>query len=167
VELRAQVGFEGGAGVGTERWSQPISIDCFTCTDGSEPACELVAGCTPVTDVDGVATCLVPEGQYVCCAKHSHTLQSCVGVSATHVTNEVDFGVLAEGDCDDDNCIGLIDVWMLAACFSLCEGDTDFDPQADLDASGCIVLTDFSLLAANYMQCGDEPPAPVLEGSSG
>jgi cysteine-rich repeat protein len=167
VELRAQVGFEGGSGPGTERWSQPIGIDCFICTDGIDPACELAAGCNPTTDVNGVATCSVPQGEYVCCAKHTHTLQSCVGVAATAATNDVDFGILAEGDCDDDNCIGLTDVWMLSSCFGLCEGHPDFDPQADLDTSGCIVLMDFSLLAENYLQCGDEPPAPLIGGGDG
>lgn len=154
VELAGQVSLQGGPAPPDPRWSLPLRVDLYPPTDGT-PA----SSCTPTTDQNGSFSCLgfLPRS-YLVCAKHSHTLQACTSVTLEAGVNNVDFGLLREGDADGDNCVGLIDFSALAATFGLCVGTPGFDARADFDNSGCVVLMDFSLLAVNFGACGDSPP---------
>jgi hypothetical protein len=117
--------------------------------------------CTPTTDQNGTFTCpnIAAPGNYTACVKNSQTLQKCVGTTLAAGPNSVDFGVLPEGDSNNDDCVLLTDFSILATTFSKCAGTPGFDARADFDGSGCVTLVDFSLLATNFGRCGDEPTA--------
>jgi 6-phosphogluconolactonase (cycloisomerase 2 family) len=167
TRLSGSVNLEGRPAPPDSSWSVPLTVTL----QGGAPA---VAGpvsqifCHPTTDTDGDFGCAgFPAGNYAVCAKHSHTLQQCLNVTLVEGSNDVDFGTLAEGDADNNNCVALVDFSILATSFGTCESDPGFDSRADFDLNGCVVLVDFSRLASNFSQCGDEPsvastPTPAV-----
>jgi hypothetical protein len=54
------------------------------------------------------------------------------------------------GDVDDDNDVDLADLAGLLGAYGTCEGDPDYDPNADFDADGCVDLSDLLTLLNNY-----------------
>lgn len=54
------------------------------------------------------------------------------------------------GDIVRDGNVDLSDLAALLAAYDTCEGDSGYDPAADLDWSGCVDLSDLSLLLANW-----------------
>lgn len=49
------------------------------------------------------------------------------------------------GDVDRDGFVDIVDVALLLASYATCDGDPDFDSNADFDENGCIDLIDLSL----------------------
>jgi hypothetical protein len=74
----------------------------------------------------------------------------------------VDFGILREGDANDDNFVTLLDFSILASTFGICEGTLGYDDRADFNEDGCITLTDFSLLATNFGEGGESDELGTL-----
>jgi hypothetical protein len=70
----------------------------------------------------------------------------------------VDFGILAEGDANNDDCVDEADFALLASVYYHCEGEAGWDGRADFNGDLCVKGADFSLLASNYDRCG---PATV------
>jgi hypothetical protein len=115
--------------------------------------------CSPVTDESGLFSCDgIPPGEYVACVKNAHTLRNCRAVTVPTEGRPVNFGLLREGDANDDNCVLLVDFSILSSSFSRCSGELSYDRRADLDENGCVVLVDFSLLSTNFGACGDDLP---------
>ena len=54
------------------------------------------------------------------------------------------------GDVDGDDDVDLSDLAALLAAYGACNGDSHYNPCADLDDSGCIDLTDLATLLADY-----------------
>lgn len=54
------------------------------------------------------------------------------------------------GDVDCDNDVDLSDLAALLAAFNSCDGDANFNPNADFDHNGCINLSDLAALLGNY-----------------
>jgi hypothetical protein len=153
--LAGNVLLQGGSGPTTPRWSVPLDVT-LTPAGGGPPS----FSCTPMSDAVGGFRCSgFSPGDYVVCAKHSHTLQRCAAATLGMGSNTVDLGMLKEGDANDDNCVLLVDFSILVTTFAQCTGGGSFDPRADFDLSGCVLLVDFSLLASNFGTCGDAPPA--------
>lgn len=69
-------------------------------------------------------------------------------------TQHVDFGVLLEGDADDDNEVGILDYSLLYNAFDSSQPSSDFNQDELVD------VLDYSLLYANYDRVG-----PVYSGS--
>jgi hypothetical protein len=133
-----------------DSWIVPLSVSLTPAGAGA------ATSCTPQTDADGLFSCVdIFPGSYSICAKHSRTLSNCRATNLTSGSNNVDFGLLRQGDADDNDCVQLLDFSILAGSFAHCSGDEDFDARADMNADGCVVLMDFSLLASNFGQCGD------------
>ncbi|MBX7133846.1 MAG: hypothetical protein K1X67_14325 [Fimbriimonadaceae bacterium] len=63
---------------------------------------------------------------------------------------------LINGDCDDDNEVGIADYAMVSASYNLCLGDGGYLPAADLNGDDCIDIADYAILSANYGLTGDE-----------
>ena len=103
------------------------------------------------------------NGNYTLCVKNAHTLQNQVTFTVPLASEFIDFGTLSEGDADDDNHIDLMDFVHVYLSKDQCEGDPNYNVNADFNADGCVGITDAQLLANNYGQagqsCGDTPAA--------
>jgi len=114
---------------------------------------------TPTTTDEGsFSLSNIEPATYEIRVKNSHTLQNLRTVALAADTNDVDFGVLREGDANDDNFVTLLDFSILSAAFATCEGDIRYDERADFNVDGCITILDFSLLSTNFGQAGDADP---------
>ncbi len=90
-------------------------------------------------------------GTYDIGIKNAHTLRNVRrNVALLSGDNVVDFGILREGDANDDNCVNITDFSIFAGAFAAASG-----AQADFDHDGHVNITDFSLLASSFGQCGD------------
>ena len=54
------------------------------------------------------------------------------------------------GDINGDGLVDLMDLAILLMSYGTCDGDPEYNPDADLDGSGCIGLEDLAMLLANY-----------------
>jgi probable HAF family extracellular repeat protein len=59
-------------------------------------------------------------------------------------------GPACPGDVDDDGDVDLTDLAGLLAAYGACEGDPNYNPNADFDSSGCVDLNDRAALLSNY-----------------
>jgi hypothetical protein len=105
------------------------------------------------------------SGNYTLCVKNAHTLQNQVTFTVPLASEFIDFGTLLEGDADNDNHIDLMDFVHVYLSKDQCEGDPNYNVNADFNADGCVGITDAQLLANNYGQagqsCGDTPAAAI------
>jgi YD repeat-containing protein len=98
----------------------------------------------------------LPDGEHSLCVKNAHTLQNKVNVNLPLADDKaaVDFGLLLEGDVNDDNIIELTDFSSLRTIMNKCQTDTGFNANADLNVDSCITIDDAKLLQGNYMKVG-------------
>ncbi len=116
---------------------------------------------TTTSDLGTFSLTSLAPGVYTMRVKNSHTLANAQVVTLTIGTADLDFGLLREGDANNDNAVDLLDFSTLAPAFATVAGDAGFEPQADFDVDGWVGLVDFSLLAANFGRMGDiDPRAP-------
>ncbi|NJO17175.1 MAG: choice-of-anchor D domain-containing protein [Thioploca sp.] len=106
------------------------------------------------------------NGNYTLCVKNAHTLQNQVTFTVPLTSEFIDFGTLSEGDADDDNHIDLMDFVQVYLSKDQCEGDPNYNANADFNADGCVGIADAQLLANNYGQagqsCGESTATPKL-----
>ncbi|NJO17176.1 MAG: hypothetical protein HC877_15960 [Thioploca sp.] len=99
------------------------------------------------------------NGNYTLCVKNVHTLQNQVTFTVPLASEFIDFGTLLEGDTDDDNHIDLMDFVQVYLSKDQCNGDPNYNANADFNADGCVGIADAQLLASNYgkagQSCGD------------
>ena len=111
---------------------------------------------SPSTDEDGNFTVAgIEPGAYEVRVKGSHTLQNLQTVSLTNGANSVGFGVLREGDANDDNLVSILDFSLLSGAFGTQVGDARYDARTDFNADTYVTILDFSLLASNFGQMGE------------
>ena len=115
---------------------------------------------TQVVSLDGSGnyslTTSAPAGTYDIFAKSSHWLRKLSGgvvVGAGGATG-VNFS-LANGDCDDDNEVGIGDYSILSAAYGTNLGDGGYSDAADLNADETVDIGDYAILSANYGLNGD------------
>jgi len=93
-------------------------------------------------------------GAYTASIKNRHTLQNVIPVTLAPNANQIDFGVLKEGDANDDNAISLVDFSVLAKTYNRCSGSPGFDARPDFNQDTCTNDLDYALLAANFGLAG-------------
>lgn len=96
----------------------------------------------------------LPTGAYRLRVKGDHTLSAAQTIALVGGLNEASFGLLREGDANNDNRVTLADFSLLASSFSAELGDAEFDARADFNGDNQVTLIDFSLLASNFGQAG-------------
>ncbi|MBX7131729.1 MAG: hypothetical protein K1X67_03510 [Fimbriimonadaceae bacterium] len=148
---------------------RPISGNVFLSDFGADPAgrqvtVELFDGVN-VVDTQVVAldssgnyslTTSAPAGTYDVFAKSSHWLRKVRGsvvVSAGGATG-VDFS-LTNGDCNDDNEVGIGDFAILSAAYNSNLGDPGYSDGADLNGDEAVDIADYAILSSNYGLSGD------------
>ncbi|GAG13115.1 unnamed protein product, partial [marine sediment metagenome] len=57
------------------------------------------------------------------------------------------------GDINGSGHTGQVDLGILLALWGTCEGDPDYDPDADLNCDGCVNQPDLGILLADW-GCG-------------
>ncbi|MBL8134733.1 MAG: hypothetical protein JNL42_22925 [Anaerolineae bacterium] len=100
----------------------------------------------------------IPPGSYLLWVKHDHTLAALIATQLDGANNVIDFGLLREGDANNDNVINVSDFSILASSFGASEGGATYDARADFDNNQTVSISDFSLLAANFGQVGETMP---------
>jgi hypothetical protein len=121
---------------------------------------------TPTTDEYGRFSMTgIDTGSYEVRVKKATTLQKLLTDDFVAGSNNLDVGILYEGDANNNNYVNILDFSILASAFGTCEGEPDFEPRADFNGDGCITILDFSLLASNFGQGGSQEPAEELATS--
>jgi len=101
------------------------------------------------TDAFGVFTTTVASGTYDVGVKGRHTLESRKrSLIIAPDMQPVDFGVLLEGDANDDNEVSILDYSLLYSLFDSVE------PAADFNQDGLVDVLDYSLLYTNFDRVG-------------
>jgi hypothetical protein len=142
--LKCKVSLQGRPNPPDSRWVTELTIstggkqDSVTTDDSGY--CELPNSLLPL-----------PTGSNFICAKKPHALQNKVEANIPLADDEViDFGTLIEGDTDDDNKLWLPDFDLIRQNINKCEGEPDYNANADLDADGCVTEADARLFQANF-----------------
>ena len=113
---------------------------------------------TTLTDPSGTFIINAPVGQYDILVKGSHTLANRLDdvlISYDDTTSVLDFGILREGDANDDNTVLSTDFFIIKDTYNLAEGDEGYDDRADFNEDGVVTSTDFFLLRDHYNVAGD------------
>lgn len=154
ASLVGSVTLQGRPNPPHERWRVPLHIS-LTVVGESEPSYQFEL----LTDENGQFTLLdIVPGSYEVRVKKNTTLQATDAVTLTATTNHFDFGLLREGDANNDNYVTLLDFSILASTFAKCEAGAAYDARADFNGDDCVTLPDFSLLSMNFGQGGDHSP---------
>ncbi len=97
----------------------------------------------------------IAAGDYVVAVKNSHTLQVAAALTIGQGTlTNTNFGLLREGDANNDNQITTLDLSVLTQQMGTSQGQPGYQETADFNADGFISILDFSLLAGNFNQQG-------------
>lgn len=98
----------------------------------------------------------LPAGTYDIYAKGSHWLRKArFGAVLTGSGGSgLDYS-LFNGDCDDDNEVGIGDFAVLSAAFGSDPSAPNWDPMADLDGDEEVSIGDYAILSGNFGMIGD------------
>lgn len=110
-----------------------------------------------VTDTEGVFSVPVLPGTCNILVKSDHTLANRlddVTIPVGAGTTQLDFGLLAEGDADNDNNVVSTDFFILRNSYNKAEGEPGYDDRADFNEDAMVTATDFMLLRSHYNSSG-------------
>ena len=131
-------------------WS--IDITVSLCSGGS-----LVTTYPATTDQNGNFSLEAMPGVFDIMIKNSHTLQvrqDNIVIPESGGTDIILFGVLPEGDADDDNLVLSSDFFILRDTYNKAEGDAGYDDRADFNEDNIVTSPDFFLLRNHYNVSG-------------
>lgn len=145
--LIGTVGLQGRPAAPHVRWQIPLEVNLYTDSSAST----LANAHTINTDSSGrfIIDSITP-GTYYITVKNSHTLQRSSSDSLIAGDNNIFFGILLEGDVNNDNIISSVDSILLMNSLNAAAGDSLFDVRADLNEDSIVNTLDSLLLMANY-----------------
>ncbi|MEP7374352.1 MAG: DUF4082 domain-containing protein [Chitinophagaceae bacterium] len=145
--LIGTIGLQGRPAAPDSKWQVPLKVDLYIDSSSST----LVRTYNVTTDSIGqfIIDSITPRKYYIV-VKNSHTLKRNVSDSLVTGDNRIFFGILPEGDINNDNIVSSVDSVLLMNSFLKGAGDSLFDSRADLNEDGVVNALDSSLLAANY-----------------
>ncbi|MBX7131476.1 MAG: hypothetical protein K1X67_02245 [Fimbriimonadaceae bacterium] len=117
---------------------------------------------TVVTTIDGSGNFSFPTpgavtpGTYDITCKHAQFLRKALTgqtVTATGISG-LSYNLI-NGDCDDDNEVGISDYAIISGSYNSCFPDAGFDSRSDLNGDTCCDIADYAILSANYGLSGD------------
>jgi hypothetical protein len=76
-------------------------------------------------------------------------------VMVSGTTTLVDFGILREGDANNDDSISLADYALLYTAYGSIPGDANWNDNCDFNRNEAVDLGDYALLYTNYGETGD------------
>lgn len=153
--INGQVTLQGRPAAPSSQWQIPLVIEVYV-TGRATPLITY----TTTTDANGHFNIgNVPVGAYNIGVKNAHTLRR-VKVNQNLLVggNSIDFGVLLEGDANNDNSVDLLDFSILLNTYNKALGDPGYDARADFNGDDGTDLLDFSILLPNYNQDGEVNP---------
>lgn len=107
---------------------------------------------------NSVGTAMIPvplRGTVEVYIKPSHWLRRKVVVFLTDSGLEIGQFAFINGDCDEDNEVGIGDYSMLSAAYGTNSGDAGFVTNADLNGDDAVDIGDYAILSGNYGLVGD------------
>jgi len=134
IEPLVVKGFEPG-NLTNELWSENVTTNntgFFT-----------ISGVTPGTYDVGIKN-------WTCLSKVVTNVTLTAGM-----TTVVDFGIVLEGDANDDDVIGSSDYSLLSFAYNTWPGQPNWNPYCDFTRDDYIGSSDYSLLSFNYNKWGD------------
>ncbi|MEM7130842.1 MAG: CAP domain-containing protein [Chloroflexota bacterium] len=144
--LRGHVDLEGRPPAPDARWRIELTVSLHDPFSGA-----LIDSYSAVTNDQGNFEIQgITPGIYQIGVKGSHTLQSGSRVDLRNGSAAVNFGLLREGDANNDNVVNIWDFSLWRRHQNQCEGDQAFNPNSDFDQSGCIDLLDVNLLVSHF-----------------
>lgn len=153
--LKGQVDLKRKKDAGDPTWETPLVVRFFDNATGSE------ADWSPkniTTDAYGNFTIEdIAVGTYDIGVKNWTSLSKMAygkNFTAGNVT-AIDFGLLAEGDTDNDDQVKIADFSRALNSYGAMPGDANWNEKYDFDRSGKVDLADFSLVLNNYGDKGD------------
>ena len=129
-----------------------VDLEVTLCVGGTSVGTDQVT-----TDDSGAFEMLLPAGTYDIVIKNAHTLANrvdAVVIPNGGSTSVIDFGLLREGDANDDNRITSADFYVLKPSYNKALGDPGYDERADYNENDSVTSTDFFLMINNYNQAG-------------
>ena len=97
----------------------------------------------------------IQPGTYDVAVRNWHTLWTRLNdITLASGVNELDFGLLKEGDSTQDNTVNSADFSLLSLAYFCNRGDPCYINTTDFTEDGTINSADFSLLSLNYFESG-------------
>lgn len=97
---------------------------------------------------------LDPPGHCDVTVKTSHWLSYTVANQNIGANYDSYYFVVANGDCDEDNEVGIGDYARLSAAYNAIPGDGNWDANADLNGDESVDIGDYAILSQNYGDVG-------------
>lgn len=163
VDLIAHMTISGRTAPPSPRQSVPVTVELRLLTGGP------LLSYSGTTDDYGFITVtggLIPgPGTYNWRIKNPQTLANSGSASLVSGQNQVDMGLLKEGDANNDNTISVVDFNIVKVTYGKGPQDPGYDARADFTGDNVINVQDFNLLKLNYGQGGAVPISPFGTGS--
>ena len=150
--LEGIVAFERTTSPPNPNWA--MNIDLTLCNNGNPTVTY-----NTITDENGEFSVEVWSGNYDILLKQDHSLANRadnVTIPLGGTSEQVDFGVLSEGDANNDNTVTSSDFFILRDSYNTSSGEPGFDARADFNEDGSITSADFFLLRSHYNQGGED-----------
>jgi len=100
----------------------------------------------------------LPAGAVQISVKNTHTLSNrMASVTLAPGLNVLHFGLLREGDANNDDVVDITDFSIWRSTFGRAE------PRGDFNQDGIVVIVDFSLLRSNFGKHGPLPASDIKQ----
>ncbi|MDP6716839.1 MAG: dockerin type I domain-containing protein, partial [SAR202 cluster bacterium] len=159
VKLVGIVQLEGGDRPTPEGWEVPITVKFFV--PGMDTPLRTCNTSTVKVAEGAMFECSAVSGFFDLTVDSVHVLANIkrrVELPNPGASNRIDFGVLLEGDANDDGVVDVRDFTLLVDGFGACLPITTYATNIDFDRNGCVNILDFTLLSKNFLK---REPVPV------
>lgn len=108
-----------------------------------------------ITDNQGNFSVEITPGTYDICVKSPRALSRRINNIEVGGSTGLNFGILLEGDANDDDVIDNDDYGLLSDAYGSVLGDANWDDRCDFNRNGAVDLQDYSLMYSNFGLVGE------------